>query len=93
MTTWTPFLILLVGLGIVVGGIVVMRLHAFLALIAAALVISLLAPGGWSEKVARVATAFGDTAAGVGIVIALAAIIGSAMTRSGAADRIAVRQH
>lgn len=83
-----PFLILLAGLVVVIGGIVVLRLHAFLALISAALLVSLLAPGDWGEKAARVATAFGDTAAGVGIVIALAAIIGAAMTRSGAADRI-----
>jgi len=83
-----PFLILLAGLVIVIGGIVFLRLHAFLALIAAALFVSLLAPGAWSDKVTRVATAFGDTAAGVGIVIALAAIVGAAMTASGSADRI-----
>ncbi len=34
------------------------------------------------------AEAFGSTAAGIGIVIALAAIIGKAMTESGAADRV-----
>ena len=88
LSAYFPFVILLVGLVVVIGGIVVLRLHAFLALIAAALVISLMAPGDWSDKAARVAIAFGDTAAGVGIVIALAAIIGAAMTRSGAADRI-----
>lgn len=88
LSAYYPFLILLVGLVIVIGGIVMLRLHAFLALITAALVISLMAPGQWGEKATRVAEAFGDTAAGVGIVIALAAIIGAAMTRSGAADRI-----
>jgi GntP family gluconate:H+ symporter len=87
-TAYFPFLILLLGLVIVIGGIVLLRLHAFLALIAAALVVSLLAPGAWGDKVARVAEAFGDTAAGVGIVIALAAIVGAAMTASGSADRI-----
>jgi len=86
--SYYPFLILLVGLVIVIGGIVGLRMHAFLALIVAALVVSLLAPGDWATKVSRVADAFGSTAAGVGVVIALAAIIGSAMTGSGAADRI-----
>ena len=36
----------------------------------------------------RVATGFGDIVGGIGIVIALAAIIGECMMRSGAADRI-----
>ena len=88
MTTWYPMFVLLVGLGTVVGGIVILRLHAFVALITAAIVVSLLAPGAWDDKIPRVAEAFGSTAAGVGVVIALAAIIGMAMTASGAADRI-----
>jgi GntP family gluconate:H+ symporter len=80
--------VLFVGLGIVIGGIIFLRMHAFVALITAAIIVSLLAPGVWSEKIPRVAEAFGATAAGVGVVIALAAIIGMAMTASGAADRV-----
>jgi GntP family gluconate:H+ symporter len=67
---------------------VVLRVHAFLALLSAAITVSLLAPGAWAEKLKRVAEAFGTTAAGIGIVIALAAVIGNAMTASGAADRV-----
>ncbi|MEL6773052.1 MAG: SLC13 family permease [Bacteroidota bacterium] len=85
----SPFLILLIGLVVVLGLIIGLRLNAFLALITAALVVSLLAPGPMALKVERVAAAFGSTAASIGIVIALAAIIGAAMMRSGAADRIA----
>ncbi|MEO1728845.1 MAG: gluconate permease, partial [Bacteroidota bacterium] len=85
----SPFLILLIGLVVVLGLIIGLRLNAFLALITAALVVSLLAPGPMALKVERVAAAFGGTAASIGIVIALAAIIGAAMMRSGAADRIA----
>jgi GntP family gluconate:H+ symporter len=88
LQAYMPFFILLLGLVIVIGGIVKLRMHAFLALITAALVVSLLAPGAWGDKVTRVADAFGDTAAGVGVVIALAAIIGASMTGSGSADRI-----
>jgi GntP family gluconate:H+ symporter len=88
LSTSYPLFILLAGLVVVVGGIVILRMHAFLALICAATVVSLLAPGAWGDKIPRVAEAFGATAAGVGIVIALAAIIGMAMTASGAADRI-----
>ncbi len=83
-----PWLILGAGVVTVVGLIVVARVNAFLALVIAALVVSLLAPGAAAEKGARVATAFGSAAGSIGIVIALAAVIGRAMTESGAADRI-----
>jgi gluconate:H+ symporter, GntP family len=83
-----PLLILLVGMATVVGAIVLLRLNAFLALIGAAILVSLLAPGEPATKIARVAEAFGRTAGSIGIVIALAALIGKAMMDSGAADRI-----
>jgi GntP family gluconate:H+ symporter len=83
-----PFLILLVGMVVILGAIIALRLNAFLALIGAAIIVSFLAPGEQAVKIARVAEAFGRTAGSIGIVIALAAIIGTAMTESGAADRI-----
>ena len=83
-----PLFILLVGMVTVVVLIMVLRLHAFFALLAAALVVSLLSPGEVADKVTRVATAFGATAGSIGIVIALAAVIGMCMLESGAADRI-----
>jgi GntP family gluconate:H+ symporter len=83
-----PVLILLLGMAAVIGGIVALRLNAFLALIGAALLVSLLSPGETSELVTRVAEAFGSMAGSLGIVIAAAAIIGNAMKHSGAADRI-----
>ncbi|HYD53521.1 MAG TPA: SLC13 family permease [Gemmatimonadaceae bacterium] len=83
-----PALLLLAGIVTVVGAIVLLRLNAFLALVLAAIVVSLLTPGDPAVKITRVAEGFGRTAGSIGIVIALAAIIGEAMTRSGAADRI-----
>ena len=83
-----PLLILLVGILTVVGMIVGFRINAFLALITAAMVVSLLAPGAWEAKIARVAVAFGNTTGSIGIVIAMAAVIGVTMMASGAADRI-----
>jgi len=83
-----PLLILGIGVAIVIGMIVVLRINAFIALISAALVVSLLAPGPLAEKVSRVAQAFGKTAGDIGIVIALAVVIGRCMMDSGAADRI-----
>lgn len=86
--TIPPLIILLIGMATVIGLIMALRLNAFFALITAALVVSLLAPGELSEKVGRVAAAFGSTAGSIGIVIALAAVIGMCMLESHAADRI-----
>ncbi|HYU37729.1 MAG TPA: hypothetical protein VEL29_07305 [Gemmatimonadales bacterium] len=83
-----PAVILLVGIATILGAILLLRLNAFLALVTAAIVVSLLAPGEPAVKIARVAEGFGRTAGTIGIVIALAAIAGQAMMDSGAADRI-----
>ncbi|MHC4169152.1 MAG: GntP family permease [Planctomycetota bacterium] len=83
-----PLLILGIGVAIVIGMIVVLRINAFIALISAALVVSMFAPGPLAEKVKRAADAFGNTAGGIGIVIAMAVVIGKCMMDSGAADRI-----
>ena len=107
-----PGWILLIAMGIVLGGILLLRLHAFLALLLAALAVAILTPTSalqdyaqgqldrdkWSPREAeafldsnpprRVATAFGATCGKIGILIAMAAIIGKCMLDSGAADRI-----
>ncbi|AHG89662.1 Gluconate transporter [Gemmatirosa kalamazoonensis] len=83
-----PLLILLLGMATVLVAIIAFRVNAFLALIGAAILVSVLAPGDPATKIARVADGFGRTAGSVGVVIALAAVIGAAMTESGAADRI-----
>ncbi len=83
-----PVLVLLIGLVTVLGLILVLRLHAFLALISAAMLVSLLSPGELSVRISRVAEAFGTAAGNIGIVIALAAVIGKCLMDSGAADRI-----
>mgnify|MGYP006285101741 FL=1 len=84
----SPLLILVIGIVAVIGMILVLRVNAFIALITAAIVISLLAPGELAEKVSRVAAAFGNVVGAIGIVIALAAVIGKCLMESGAADRI-----
>ena len=83
-----PLLILAVGIAIVLGLILVLRVNAFLALLTAAIAVSLLAPGETASKISRVAEAFGEATGKVGIVIALAAVIGQCMMDSGAADRV-----
>ncbi|QDV52557.1 GntP family permease [Gimesia fumaroli] len=85
-----PFLILGIGIAIVIGMIIFLKINAFLALITAAMAVSLLGPESADgiNRIKRVAIAFGDSVSGIGIVIALAAIIGKCMMDSGAADRI-----
>jgi GntP family gluconate:H+ symporter len=108
-----PLVLLLIGMAIVVGGILALRLHAFLALVLGAFAVALLTPDtalrGYAdarvakgdmpaksaakfvEKAApaRVAEEFGRTCTNLGILIAMATIIGEGMLRSGAAEAIA----
>jgi len=88
MTEIHPLIILAAGLLTAVALIIVLRLNAFLSLITASLVVSLMSPGVLTEKISRVAEAFGATAGKIGIVIALAAVTGSCLIESGAADCI-----
>lgn len=77
-------------MAVVVGTILKFRLHPFLALMLGALVVSVLAPGDGelSGVGKRLATAFGTGCGKVGLVIAIAAIIGQCLLVSGAAERI-----
>ena len=86
-----PLFILGLGVATVVGLIVVLRVNAFLSLLAAALLVSFLVPvasGDWGDKVARVTVAFGTMSAKIGVLIAMGSIIGKCMLDSGSADRI-----
>ncbi len=103
-----PIFILAVGMIIVVGGIIGLKLHPFLALLLGALVVASLTPAEVIENYAlakgtspaaalilskksigeRIAIEFGNTCAKIGILIAMAAIIGKCMLESGAAERI-----
>lgn len=110
-----PFLILGCGVVIVMGGILGLRWHPFLALVLGALGVALLTPtsslreyaqqrvargeisAAAAEKfvqkpaAARVAEEFGRTCVNLGILIAMATIIGEAMLLSGAAAAIATQ--
>lgn len=83
-----PLIVLAVGIVIVLGLILGAKLNAFLALITAAVVVSLMSGGPWSEKISRTAEAFGTRTGQIGLVIAMAAVIGKCMLDSGSADRI-----
>jgi GntP family gluconate:H+ symporter len=83
-----PLITLAVGIVSVLGMIIGLKLNAFLALIISALIISLMIGGDPGVRVDAVVSAFGSSAGGIGIVIAMAAIIGKCMLDSGSADRI-----
>ncbi|MEK6478824.1 SLC13 family permease [Catalinimonas sp. 4WD22] len=103
-----PLFILLIGILIVVGGIIGLRLHPFLALLLGAFVVAMMTPAAAIEQYAldtgtstaaaqqlanrdigeRIALQFGSTAGKIGILIAMASIIGKCMLESGAAERI-----
>jgi len=102
-----PIFILLVGIVIVVGGIIGLKLHPFLALLLAAVAVALLTPVMAVEQFylakgtaaaealklsqksigERIGTEFGNTCAKIGILIAMAAIIGKSMLDSGSAEK------
>ncbi len=83
-----PFVTLIVGIVAVLGMIIALKMNAFLAMILAAILVSLMVGGNAGARLDAVATEFGKTAGNIGIVIAMASIIGKCMLDSGAADRI-----
>jgi GntP family gluconate:H+ symporter len=96
-----PLAVLAISMSLVVVLITVLRVHAFLALIASGIAAGLLARVGalpgepavshWVQAVELTVSEFGSVCGKVGIVIILAAIIGVCLLESGAADRIVRR--
>ena len=81
---WT-LLTICTGMLVVIGGILALRLHAFLALTLGALVVAAMTPVTEDVTIAaRVASGFGTTAGKIGILIALASVVGSCLMASGA---------
>jgi GntP family gluconate:H+ symporter len=103
-----PFLLLFVGVVIVLGGIIWLKLHAFIALMSAAIVVSALTPKSNIEQAvlaqkrpaaeataranehigAKIAQKFGNASTSLGVLIAMASIVGVCLLHSGGADRI-----
>ncbi len=101
-------MIIIIGTFVVLFCIIVLKLHALIALLLAAFTTGILTPpeliyeyaihSGMSEQGAqtlstmgigsRLADAFGNTAGKIGILIAFAAVIGTCLMKSGAAERI-----
>ena len=96
-----PFAVLLISVALIVVLITVLRVHAFLALILAAIAAGLLAPigslpgepakGHFVQAVELTTAEFGSTAGKIGVVIGLAAVIGLCLMESGGADKVVRR--
>jgi len=84
-----PIAILIVAIAVVFLLIIRLKINAFIALITAATTVGLLSPlVSLADVMPEVAGAFGRVCGGIGIVIALAALIGQCLMESGAADKI-----
>ncbi len=92
--SYWPLIVLLIGTLSVVLLIVGFRLHAFIALLLSAILVGILGqevPEGvnaWVFAVENTMKEFGGTAGKISFVIAIASILGIALTESGAAERI-----
>jgi GntP family gluconate:H+ symporter len=88
----SPLVILCAALVIVIGGVLVFRLHPFVILIVAAFAVAILTPTAADAPSAgqRVAEGFGKTSLDIGIVIAMASILGTCLSAAGGARRIVV---
>ncbi len=106
-TTYWPFVTLIVSVVFIIVGIGKLRLHAFIALVLAAILAGLMTgKDSWDVvqkdgkvktysalvgSVEVVAKGLGDTARDIAISIALAAVIGMALMQSGGADKVVRR--
>jgi GntP family gluconate:H+ symporter len=85
---WQLILAFLAGIAVIVVLITVVKLHPFLALIFGALTVGIVAGENLQTVLASFAKGFGDTAASVGILIALGAMFAKLLADSGGADEI-----
>ncbi|MFI9489341.1 SLC13 family permease [Promicromonospora sp. NPDC052451] len=86
----TPQLVVaaVAGIAVIVALIVWLKLHPFLALVLGSGVLALVAGIGLTDTFSSFTAGLGSTVAGVGVLIALGAIIGKLLIDSGGADRI-----
>ncbi|MEU0885019.1 gluconate:H+ symporter [Lentzea sp. NPDC005914] len=77
-----------VGIALLVVLITKVKLHPFIGLTVSSLVVAGIAGLGMDKALASFAKGFGDTAAGVGTLIALGAMIGKLLADTGGADSI-----
>jgi GntP family gluconate:H+ symporter len=85
---WQLVLAALVGIGLIIALISWGHIHPFLALILGGLTVGMVAGVDLADVIESFSTGFGDTAAGVGILIALGAMFAKLLADSGGADEL-----
>ncbi|MER6317998.1 gluconate:H+ symporter [Streptomyces sp. NPDC001581] len=78
----------LAGIAVIVLLITLLKLHAFLALTVGSLALGVFAGAPLAKTIASFTAGLGATVAGVGVLIALGAILGRLLADSGGADEI-----
>jgi gluconate:H+ symporter, GntP family len=78
----------ILGFAVVILLIAAAKLHPFLALVFGALVLGVVAGFGPEETISSFSDGVGTTVGGVGLLIAVGAMIGGLLAESGGADRI-----
>ncbi|WP_151774678.1 GntP family permease [Streptomyces abyssomicinicus] len=81
-------LAVLAGIAVIVVLITKFKLHAFLALTVGSLALGAFAGAPLDKTITSFTTGLGSTVSGVGVLIALGAILGKLLADSGGADRI-----
>jgi GntP family gluconate:H+ symporter len=85
---WHLLVAFLVGIAVIVVLITVVKLHPFLSLMFGALTVGMVAGENLTTVLASFTKGFGETAASVGILIALGAMFAKLLADSGGADEI-----
>jgi len=78
----------LIGIAVIVLLITQLKLHPFLSLTIGSFVVAIVAGENLAKAIESFTTGFGETAAGVGTLIALGAMFGKLLADSGGADEI-----
>jgi GntP family gluconate:H+ symporter len=85
---WQLILAFLAGIAVIVVLITIVKLHPFLALLFGAFTVGIVAGENLQTVLTSFTKGFGETAAGVGILIALGAMFAKLLADSGGADEI-----
>ncbi len=85
---WQLVIAALLAIALIVVLITVAKVHPFLALILGGLTVGIVAGQNINDVIESFSTGFGDTAAGVGALIALGAMFAKLLADSGGADQI-----
>ncbi len=81
---------LILAISVLIGLVLFTRVHAFPALIIAALIAGVVGGHGFSQTIVSIKNGFGGTLGSIGIIIGFGVIMGAVFEMSGAAKRMAL---